>query len=157
MSDPKFRFYIDKTVWHGSRYWKMEELAAHEVVGWNTRYVAYTVRKITAKQIVVEHGTTRIVLKREVMERMGKQYHSRFHEYFYAEKPPREQPRSYTYTPGLDLTCINMLGLSWPCSKADVRRAYKRLALTMHPDRGGSHGAFIQLKTAHDQALRLAS
>ena len=98
------------------------------------------------------------------MERDGKQYHSRFHEYFYAKKPAPES-REWNWAgnkpnfviPNFSGDCLATLGLSAPYTKADVRRAYKRLAKTTHPDLGGSHQAFIKLKQAHDSALRFAS
>jgi curved DNA-binding protein CbpA len=47
-----------------------------------------------------------------------------------------------------------VLELSWPCSAADVRRAYRRLALERHPDRGGTDAAFHALTRARDAVLR---
>ena len=49
---------------------------------------------------------------------------------------------------------LQVLELSWPCSAADVRRAYRRLALQRHPDRGGTDAAFNELTMARDAALR---
>jgi curved DNA-binding protein CbpA len=49
------------------------------------------------------------------------------------------------------------LGLR-PGSTADeVRRAFRRLAFERHPDRGGSHEAFLELQDAYYHALRLAA
>jgi hypothetical protein len=48
---------------------------------------------------------------------------------------------------------LDVLGLSWPCSAAEVRRAYRRLALERHPDRGGTATAFDALTKARDAAL----
>lgn len=52
-----------------------------------------------------------------------------------------------------DRPWLSVLGLSWPCSIVDVRRAYRRLALVRHPDRGGSDAAFNALTKARDAAL----
>lgn len=61
------------------------------------------------------------------------------------EKPPRmAQPR-----------CIQALHLTWPCSAEAVKRAYRRLARSAHPDGGGSGEAFLALQTAYEQALKL--
>jgi hypothetical protein len=49
--------------------------------------------------------------------------------------------------------CFAALGLVLPCSTADVQAAWKRLAAGAHPDRGGSHAAFIALGQARDDAL----
>lgn len=43
-----------------------------------------------------------------------------------------------------------MLGLSETASAADARRAYRKLARTAHPDRGGSVDTFLRLRTALD-------
>jgi hypothetical protein len=169
-------YRVGQTIYHGWRYWKSEKLDAGEVLGWNTKYRAYQVVKITKARLYVERRTgelawnvIRIQLNRETMEREGKQYHTRFHEYFYAEKPKPESKdwnwagsRAYTYnlpTFGqvFGVECLTTLGLSLPVTRADVRRAYKRLAKTAHPDLGGSHQEFIRLKQAHDSALRFAS
>jgi hypothetical protein len=47
-----------------------------------------------------------------------------------------------------------VLELSGPSSAADVRRAYRRLALLRHPDRGGTDAAFHELTQAYNAALR---
>jgi len=46
------------------------------------------------------------------------------------------------------------LGLSWPCTDTEVRRAWKLKAAASHPDRGGDHQTFINLTRARDEALR---
>lgn len=157
------KFTVGQTVYHGWRYWKSEGLGAGEVLGWNTLYLPYRITKITAARIHVEHKDTRIQLNRTTMEREGKQYHTRFHEYFYAEKPAPNSAdwnwagsRPDFVIPNFTGDCLATLGLTTPYTSADVRRAYKRLAKTAHPDLGGSHQAFIKLKQAHDSALRFA-
>ena len=61
------------------------------------------------------------------------------------EKPPKmAQPR-----------CIQALHLTWPCSQEAVKRAYRRLARSAHPDGGGSGEAFLALQDAYEQALKL--
>lgn len=165
----KRTFKIGQTVYHGWRYWKSEGLESGEVLGWNTKYLPYRIIKITAAWIVVQREDTTFNLTRRKMEAEGKQYHSRVHEYFYAEKPAPESKdwnwagsRSYSYSlPSFNqvfgMDCLTTLGLSLPCTRDDVRRAYKRLAKTAHPDLGGSHQEFIKLKNAHDSALRFAT
>lgn len=134
------------------------------MLGWNTLYLPYKITKITAARIHVEHKDTRIQLNRETMERDGKQYHTRFHEYFYATKPaPNDKHwneggnKPDFVIPSFGGDCLNVLGLSAPYSVKDVKRAYRRLALKTHPDLGGSNAEFIKLKQAHDSALRFAS
>ncbi len=156
-------FQVGQTVYHGWRYWKSEGLESGEVLGWNTLYLPYRITKITAARIHVENKDTHIQLNRATMERAGKQYHTRFHEYFYAEKPTPESKdwnwggnKPDFVIPNFNGDCLTTLGLSAPYTRADVRRAYKRLAKTAHPDLGGSQQAFIKLKQAHDSALRFA-
>ena len=50
-------------------------------------------------------------------------------------------------------TWPQVLELSSPCTAADVRRAYRRLALKRHPDRGGTDAEFNALTKAYDAAL----
>jgi hypothetical protein len=46
------------------------------------------------------------------------------------------------------------LGIDLPCTVADVKRAFRRLAFATHPDRpGGSHEAFVRAQALLDQAL----
>lgn len=154
----KRTFKVGQTVFHGWRYWKSEGLESGEVLGWNTLYLPYLITKITAARIHVEHKDTRIQLNRATMEREGKQYHTRFHEYFYAEKPA---PNSTDWNwmgsqPVFAGDALTTLGLRLPYSEQDVKRAYKRLALKAHPDQGGSNQAFIKLQEARDSALRFA-
>jgi len=51
--------------------------------------------------------------------------------------------------------CLTRLGLTPPCTRADVTMAYHRLARTLHPDVGGSHDAFVALRASYEAALRL--
>lgn len=152
-------FKLGQIIWHGSRYWKTDSLIDDEILGWNTKYVPYKIARITPKQILVYHSEsdTVVYLNRQTMERDGKQYHTRFHEYFYAVKPPPEKDFHFHRMPTFRADCFITLGLSHPCTQAEVRRAYKRLAKTAHPDLGGSHQSFINLKQAHDSALRLVT
>lgn len=53
--------------------------------------------------------------------------------------------------------CLRVLGLSLPCCEADVRAAFKRLALVKHPDVGGDAKSFIELKRAFDEAMTLVT
>jgi hypothetical protein len=66
--------------------------------------------------------------------------------------PYRERVVQYG---GLLPACFSLLGLSFPCTVAEVRAAYRDLAKRAHPDRGGSHGEFLELRAAYEQALHL--
>ena len=56
---------------------------------------------------------------------------------------------------GLSPACFGLLGLSFPCTVAEVKAAYRKLAKCVHPDRGGSHDEFLALQVAYEQALHL--
>lgn len=51
-------------------------------------------------------------------------------------------------------SAASVLGVKWPCSRADVLAAYKRKAFETHPDRGGTDAAFIAAGRARDELLR---
>jgi hypothetical protein len=157
-------------IYHESRYWKTDNLAADEVPGWNARYLPYVVVRVTDARIYCtgcgpDGKTSNIQLPRkerpkklgharhETLEVDGRQYHSRFQEYFYVEIPkakPQKPPQPATKYSWALMT----LGISPPYCEQDVKSAYKRLARTVHPDAGGSHDEFIRLKDARDVALR---
>jgi hypothetical protein len=50
---------------------------------------------------------------------------------------------------GPSADALETLGLSWPCSMAQARGAYHRLALQVHPDHGGTPEDFIRLQFAY--------
>ncbi len=53
--------------------------------------------------------------------------------------------------------CLRQLGLQLPCTEADVRHAYRRLARALHPDAGGDPRTFMALRVAYEEALRFTS
>jgi len=53
--------------------------------------------------------------------------------------------------------CLTQLGLTPPCTRADVITAYHGLARMLHPDVGGSHDAFVALRASYEAALRLVT
>lgn len=154
---------VGDTIYHEDRYWKLDGLRPDEVPGWNAEYVPYRVVRVTEKTIYAEWRGNSVQLPRqkrpqkpkhaphETLEADGRQYHSRFHGYFYTAIPKHEQPR-VGFQPQTD--AATLLGLRAPYSADDVKRAFKRLARTTHPDGGGSHEGSISLKRAHDEALK---
>ncbi len=52
-------------------------------------------------------------------------------------------------TPG----CLRTLGLQWPCTEEDVKRAYHKLAKELHPDRGGDRRHFLLLQEQFEAAV----
>lgn len=55
-----------------------------------------------------------------------------------------------------DPNAFRILGLSPPCTAEDVKTAYRRRALEVHPDRGGTPGDFQAVESAYRQLLREA-
>lgn len=146
-----------KYVWRGRRYWTMEP-GPNEHIGWNTRFEPYLVIRITAKKIIATFSVLDDVvhLDRERMERHGKVYHSRFGEYFYAEKPAHDPEAVRFLGSPTQTKALSLLGLTAPASAAQIKVAYKRLARQRHPDCGGSHAAFIELSEAYEAAMNVA-
>lgn len=65
---------------------------------------------------------------------------------------------SHEYTKATEevrVKCIQLLNLSWPCTEAEVKRAYRKLAKSAHPDGGGSQEQFLALQEAYVQALQV--
>jgi hypothetical protein len=52
-------------------------------------------------------------------------------------------------------TCLQALDLELPCTEEDVLAAYRELAKTMHPDRGGDLQQFLRLQKHFEQAMKL--
>jgi len=51
--------------------------------------------------------------------------------------------------------CLHALNLRLPCTEEEVLAAYRELAKTVHPDRGGDLQNFLRLQRQFEQALRL--
>ena len=71
-----------------------------------------------------------------------------------------EEPLFYSYEGGKTygrqlFECLQVLNLSWPCTEAAVRGAYRSLVRDAHPDGGGNQDAFLRLQEAYEQAMQL--
>jgi hypothetical protein len=53
--------------------------------------------------------------------------------------------------------CFKRLGLSLPCTPDDVKRAYRRLVKTAHPDYGGTDEQFKALRNDYMEALGIVT
>ena len=53
--------------------------------------------------------------------------------------------------------CILALGLTMPCTSADILAAYRRKVKTMHPDVGGDRRDFMRLQSHFEQAMSLVA
>jgi hypothetical protein len=51
--------------------------------------------------------------------------------------------------------CVIILGLSWPCTRQEIKQAFRTKVKTAHPDNGGSSEAFQSLYKAYQEALTL--
>jgi hypothetical protein len=49
---------------------------------------------------------------------------------------------------------LRLLGLRGQPTEPEIRRAFRQQAFAMHPDRGGSHQAFVRLTQALEEALQ---
>ena len=56
-----------------------------------------------------------------------------------------------------DREYYDLLGVDPSCSEDELKRAYKKRSLKMHPDRGGSEEEFKQLNEAYQVRSRAAS
>jgi hypothetical protein len=69
------------------------------------------------------------------------------------EPPPREAPRRRPAGVGAGTSPFSVLGVDPGAPIEELRRAFRVLALSTHPDRGGDAAAFIRVKWALDEAL----
>lgn len=49
--------------------------------------------------------------------------------------------------------CYEVLGIDQSATAAEIRKAFRRLAVKAHPDKGGSSEKFVELKKALEEAL----
>lgn len=59
-----------------------------------------------------------------------------------AWKKPTKKPK--------DVALYELLEVNWDASPDDIKKAYKKRALKLHPDKGGDPGQFHQMKRAYD-------
>jgi hypothetical protein len=51
--------------------------------------------------------------------------------------------------------CLQALELELPCTEEDVLAAYREMAKTLHPDRGGDLQQFLRLQKHFEHAMKL--
>ncbi|AMV40033.1 J domain-containing protein [Planctomyces sp. SH-PL62] len=71
-----------------------------------------------------------------------------------AEAVAGGRPRRPRATPRAAADGLAVLGLGAGATVAQVKAAYRRKAVEIHPDRGGSHEAMAALNNAYEAALR---
>jgi hypothetical protein len=149
-----------------NRWWDNEDC--------ETRYAPHRIIKKTKRRIfidredaqrgewyakwVAEHSEDlrTIALDRATLERDGKASSGRgyFNDYYTKEAMEREIA-DRERARGLSAPCITALGLSWPCTLADVKRTWRELARKLHPDHGGDADAFRDMRSHYEAALQL--
>jgi hypothetical protein len=68
-------------------------------------------------------------------------------------EPPREVPLRRPASVSAGTSPFTVLGVAPGATAEQIKRAFRRLALATHPDRGGDVAGFIRVKWAHDEAL----
>jgi len=99
-----------------------------------------------------DQGKHAIALDRARLERDGSAYSvSHPTSEFYAS---REEAMGDSSRDGSD--ALAMLGIEAPCTLEDIKAAYRRKALEVHPDRGGNPDDFRAVEDAYRRLLREA-
>jgi hypothetical protein len=132
-------------------------IAAHRVVKKTARRVYVTRRSIGPDQIGTEDETWEpderaIALDRAKLEHDGSVYSgSHPQSDFYASREAALGESS-----DLGRVAFDLLEIRSPCTVEDIKTAYRRRALEVHPDRGGSPGDFQAVEAAYRRLLREA-
>jgi hypothetical protein len=132
-------------------------IAAHLVTRKTARRAYVTRRSCGPDQIGTEDecwgpDERTIALDRTRLERDGSVYSgSHRHSDFYATRDAAmgDAPRG-------GQAAFSVLGLRAPCTVEDIKAAYRRRALEVHPDRGGTPADFQAVEAAYRRLLREA-
>jgi hypothetical protein len=127
-----------------------------------TESIPHQVIKKTPKKIVIHHRAYRpghvwkdkrtLHLSREELETQGRVWHG---------------GDEFTLTPkeGKDLAGQHndwlhdksaALGLTWPCSRREITKAFRVKVKEVHPDKGGTNVEFIELRKVYEQLIKIA-
>lgn len=90
-------------------------------------------------------------LDREKLEKHGRVWHS-YQEFTLA---PKEGTDFAGHHSGWLRNQAGVLGLTWPCSRREVIRAFRAKVKEAHPDKGGTNIEFISLRKAYDRLLAI--
>ena len=50
--------------------------------------------------------------------------------------------------------CLAVFGLRLPCDEEDLKRAYRKKVMRLHPDRGGDQQRFLEFQRHFEQGLK---
>lgn len=103
----------------------------------------------------LDHDAPTFRLNRDMLEREGYAFvpvTADIDDPLFFTIPYQERVAQYAHG---SFACLDRLGLSFPCSIAEVKAAYRELAKRAHPDHGGSHDEFLALQAAYEQALHV--
>lgn len=83
----------------------------------------------------------------------------RVRAFFEKEAPPYTPPPQWSLpplftSPPIVVVDLQALGLRWPASIEELRKAFRVRALETHPDRGGRTEDFIAVRTAYEAGMR---
>jgi DnaJ-domain-containing protein 1 len=73
------------------------------------------------------------------------------------EEQARARARAALWSASGPRTAFNTLGLPTIASIAEIKAAYRRMAVEMHPDRGGDHTSMVNLNAAYEAATEYAA
>ncbi|WP_165251520.1 DnaJ domain-containing protein [Paludisphaera soli] len=73
------------------------------------------------------------------------------------EEAARARARAALWSPTGPTAAFDTLGLFGAASLAEIKAAYRRKAVQLHPDRGGDHAAMVQLNAAYEAAVEYAA
>ena len=132
-------------------------VAAHLVVKKTPKKVYVTRKSCGPDQIGTEDETWEpdeptIGLDRVTLQKEGSVYSRNYHhsDFF------TTRDAAMGDSPRRDHAAFQVLGIRAPCSIEDIKTAYRRQALGVHPDRGGSPGEFQAVEAAYRQLIREA-
>jgi len=130
----------------------------HRIVKKTKKYVYVEQRRYDPEHLTgswLDHDAPTFRLSRTMLEQEGyamTPVTADVEDPLFFTTPYQERVVQYAHQ---SLTCLRPLGLSFPCSIAEVKAAYRKLVKHAHPDQGGSHDEFLALQAAYERALHL--
>jgi hypothetical protein len=73
------------------------------------------------------------------------------------EEQARARARAALWSTSSPLTAFAMLGLPGIATIDEIKAAYRRKAILLHPDRGGDHLSMVKLNAAYEEAVHYAA